>query len=710
MTALVACPGCVAGLDPARAVEAAGGEAGGEVVILSLPRIHCAGCIAGVERSLMAVAGVRAARVNLGRRQVRVVLAPGLGADTALGALSDAGYEAHELDADSLSSSVDDQTGRNLLARVAVAGFAMMNVMALSVAVWSGAGDETRALFHWLSAAIALPALAFAAVPFFTSAWGALRGGRLNMDVPIALAIALAAVTSTIEAVAETGAETWFDAALSLTFFLLAGRYLDHRARATARSAAAELAALEVPRATVVEGDARHSIAVADVQVGMVLALAPGARVPVDGTAGAGAVVDRSALTGEATPVVLDPGDPVLAGDAVLDAPVRLTVTRRAEDSTLRRLASLVELAETGRHRYTSFADRAARIYAPLVHGLSALAFIGWWAATGDIRIAIGIATAVLIITCPCALGLAVPAVTATATGRLFRSGVLLKSGTALERLAEVDCVLFDKTGTLTEGTADLAHLDPEAAGVARTLAGGSDHPVARAIAAALAGKAAVPITDCREVAGDGITGRLADGRSVFLGRGADGTVLRIGRRSVPMTFREVLRPGAARAVATLQAAGYDVHMATGDHPDAARALAGDLGIESVHAAMRPDEKASLVADLTAKGHRVLMIGDGLNDASALAAAHASLAPASALDAARVAADGALLSPDLAAIPATLRTARRAAMRIRQNLGIAAGYNLLAIPVALAGLATPLAAAIAMSTSSVTVVLNAVRK
>ncbi|MFX0541492.1 heavy metal translocating P-type ATPase [Roseovarius sp. S4756] len=704
MSALAACPACSAAPSAAQTAR----DASGEVLHLSLPGISCAACIAGVEGTLANVPGLRAARVNLGRRRVRIVTQPGLGAAPALAALDAAGFEAHELDNSALSGEADDP-GRALLARIAVAGFAMMNVMALSVAVWSGASATTEAMFHWISAAIALPALAFSAVPFFASAASALRARRVNMDVPIALAIALACATSLHETMFGAGADTWFDAALSLTFFLLAGRYLDHRARATARSAAAELTALEVPRATLLEGDARRTVAVADIAPGDRIALSTGARAPVDGVAEEAATLDRSALTGESALVRVAPGEVICAGETVMEAPLILRATARAEDSALRRLAALVEVAETGRHRYSGIADRAARLYAPLVHGLAALAFVGWYIGTGDMHLAIGIATAVLIITCPCALGLAVPAVTASVTGRLFRSGVLLKSETALERLADVDCVLLDKTGTLTQGTPQLPKLDEDATGVALALALASDHPVSRAIAAALAGHAAADVSDIREVAGEGVSG-MWNGAPVSLARGPQGTELTIEGQITPLPMTEALRPGAARMVAALGKAGYEVRMLSGDRTGPARKLADELGIAHVHAAMRPEDKAALVEELGKAGRRVLMVGDGLNDTAALAAAHVSLAPASALDAARVASDGLILASDLMAIPQTLRSARMALRRIRQNLGIAAGYNAIAIPIALAGFASPLAAALAMSLSSVTVVMNAVRR
>jgi Cu2+-exporting ATPase len=704
---VAACPGCIA-LAPSVDTARKGVPETEAAVYLALPQIRCAACIAGVEGVLAKLPSVKAARVNLSAKRVRLVLAPGCDASTALQALNDAGFDAHELDATALRPANDD-AGRRLLARAAVAGFAMMNVMAISVAVWSGAGDVTRVMFHWVSAAIALPALAFSAVPFFASAWGALRAGRVNMDVPIALAILLAAATSLYETFAARGAHTWFDAALSLTFFLLVGRYLEHRARATARSAAAELTALELPRATRLTATGRETVDVAVLMPDDRIALAAGARAPVDGIAETAAMVDRSALTGEADPVALAAGDLVCAGEVILGAPLTLRATHRAEDSTLRRLAALVEVAETGKHRYSGIADRAARLYAPVVHGLAAVAFAVWWALTGDLHHAIAVATATLIITCPCALALAIPAVTAAMTGRLFRAGVLLKSPTALERLADIDTVVFDKTGTLTEGGAVLPALDPGAASVALSLAQASHHPASRALAASLAGQAPAELRDVVEVAGKGVTA-LWNGEPVGLVRGEDGPELHLPDRCIPLPLTETPRPGTAALIAALRAGGWQVAMVTGDTSARAAALAAKLGIDQIHAGVLPHEKVDLVRGMAEQGRRVLMVGDGLNDTAALAAAHASLAPGSALDAARVASDGVILGGTLGTIAQTLRLARRARNRIKQNLALAAAYNCVAIPVAVMGFATPLMAAAVMSSSSILVVLNALRR
>lgn len=680
---------------------------GARSFVLSVPDMRCAGCIRGVEAALTALPRVAAARVNLGDRQVRVT---GTLRDAAplIAALDAAGFAASEMDSGALRPATADPEGRALLTRIGVAGFAMMNVMILSVAVWSGATDSTRVLFHWISAAIALPALAYAARPFAASALTALAGRRMNMDVPITLAIVLAAGVSFHETWAG-GAEAWFDAALSLTLFLLIGRYLDHRTRRAARSAAAALTALEVPRATQVTDAGDVTVATADLRVGDRVRVVAGARIPVDAEVTEGrADLDRSLLTGESLPVLATPGTPVAAGETVVEGHLLLRATAVGEDTGLRRMAQAVAVAEGARGAHVALADRAARIYAPAVHGLAALGFLGWVLATGDVHRAVLVAVATLIITCPCALGLAVPAVSVAATGRMFKAGLLLKSATALERLAQVDALVLDKTGTLTTGTARLDHLGEEAAGVAKALAQASDHPVARAIAAALPTAVPLPLTQIREVPGDGVTA-LWNGRPVRLGRAEGGTALTLPDRILDVTPQEGLRPGAAAMVRRAQQAGLPVTLLSGDRTEAVRTVADALGIADWQAHASPQDKLDLLRARAAAGRRVLMIGDGLNDTGALAAAHVSMAPATALDAARAASDVVLLGGDLTNVPLALRLAKLARRRMMQNFALAAVYNLVSVPLALAGLATPLMAAAAMSSSSILVVLNAIR-
>ena len=717
----IACPACIATDPAARIAEARAARR--ERLMLSLPRIHSAACILGAEQTLAAVPGVREARVNLTLKRASVLAGAEVTPEALIAALGAAGFEAHELDAGTLAATQTDRTGRELLMRLGVAGFAAMNVMLLSISVWAGAEGSTRDLFHWISALIALPTVVFAGQPFFRSAWDGLRRGRLGMDVPISLALILALAMSLYET-AHSGHHAYFDAALMLCFFLLAGRYLDHRTRAVARSAAEELAALEVPRAIRLRDGAEETVPQAALAVGDLILVRPGARVPVDGRIVSGqSELDRALLTGETLPVFAGPGMAVSAGEVNLTGPLTLCATAVGRDTSPHALADLVAIAESGRSRYSSLADRAARLYSPGVHVLSTASFLGWYLATHDLRLAINIASAVLIITCPCALGLAVPAVTTAASGRLFRRGLLIKNATALERLAETDTVVFDKTGTLTLGQPEAEGFDalPEdtrrlAAGLAR----GSAHPLARAIARAAGDLPPAPVEDIREVPGYGVEARwqgavLRMGRRDWVGGDAldapgTATWLRLGEApAVVLRFRDRLRPGAAEAVAGLRAQGLTIHLLSGDSPAAVGALAHSLGIADWQAGVLPAEKAAFVRGLADRGARVLMVGDGLNDTAALASAHASISPASALEAARVASDMVLLHADLAAIPQARDTARKAAARIRENFGISFGYNILAVPLAVAGLCSPLIAAAAMSISSITVSLNALR-
>ena len=718
-----ACPACLAVPDAAD-LRAGAGPAGPSTIQLSLPTIHCAGCISGVERALSAVPGVTSARVNLTLKRASVEALPGVTPDALIARLGTVGYEAHELDATALAATATDRQGRDLAMRLAVAFFANMNVMLLSVAVWSGAEGVTRDMFHWISGMIAIPAVIFSGTPFFKSAWSALRARRLNMDVPISLGLILSLALSLWETILS-GHHAYFDAALSLSFFLLLGRYLDYRMRASARSAAEELAALEVPKALRIEDGMEHEVYAADLLPGDVVLVRPGGRIPVDGIVTEGeSEIDRSLMTGESLPAFAGRGAAVSAGEVNLTGPLLLRVTAAGKDTSLHRIADLVAVAESGRANYSSIADRFARGYSPFVHILSLTAFAAWmWISGGDLRLSLNVAVATLIITCPCALGLAVPAVTTAASGRLFRRGLLIKDGTALERLADVDTVVFDKTGTLTMGTPEpvgLGEVPRRDLEVALALAGASSHPLARALAqeAKAAGIRPARAEGLREIPGYGVEATVR-GQTARLGRaswiGAEGTGrtatwLKIGdARPVEFAFTDRLRPGAAEAVAGLKAQGKRILLVSGDAEAAVRAFAERIGIDEVMAEALPAQKAARVAELAAAGHRVLMVGDGLNDTAALAGAHVSISPASALDAARVASDIVLLGNDLAPIADAAETAVRAKRRIKENFAISGAYNLIAVPVALLGLATPLIAALAMSLSSITVSLNALR-
>ena len=714
-----ACPACNAA---PMANDLANTEHMAVHVLLNVPTVHCAVCIAAIEKTLNAIDGVQEARVNLTQRRATIDTTRPIDVQVFIQALDQIGYPAHELDASLLGQSAMEQAARRLLTRLAVSGFAMMNVMLLSIAVWSGAEGITRDMFHWISALIAVPATLYAAYPFFANAWGALRGRVLNMDVPISLAILLALGTSIYET-SLSGEHAYFDAAISLTFFLLAGRYLDHRTRSIARSAAQELSALEVTKAVIRKDGYETTVPVSMVQVGDTIILRPGARMPLDGVVTQGqSEIDRSILTGETRPDFVTIGSELRAGEVNLTGPLELRATAVGQDTSLAKISQLVAIAESGRSKYTSIADKAAQLYAPGVHILSALSFVGWYLYSQDLRMALNIAAAVLIITCPCALGLAVPAVTTAVSGRLFKKGLLIKSATAVERLAQVDTVVFDKTGTLTDG--DLTLIDLPAATaeqlqISYALARASAHPLAQAMAAALSaqGVAKIQLDQICEHPGYGVSA-LYQGQAVRMGRaewvGATprdhtATWVQIGGDILEFAFADQIRDGAADLIADLQQAGIDVQILSGDGLAPVSRVAHTLRVTDYHANQTPESKAGHIAQLQDQGHHVLMIGDGLNDTAALTSANVSISPATALDAARVASDVVFLGQRLDSLIGIIALSKTAQRRIRENFQLASLYNVLAVPIAIAGFATPLIAALAMSLSSITVTLNALR-
>ncbi|MGD9295514.1 MAG: heavy metal translocating P-type ATPase, partial [Roseobacter sp.] len=480
-----------------------------------------------------------------------------------------------------------------------------------------------------------------------------------------------------------------------------------------------------VPRAWRITDGKPSEVAVNLLSKGDHILVRPGARAPVDGVILEGtSEVDGSALTGETMPVRRTRGDMVSAGEVNLTGPLTLEATAVGVDTSLHQLAALVAVAESGRSRYTSLADRAAKLYAPGVHILSALAFLGWLIWSGDMRVSLNIAAAVLIITCPCALGLAVPAVTTAASGRLFGKGLLVKNATALERLAEVDTVVFDKTGTVTLGTPCVTNwheLGPAERAIACALAQGSSHPLAQAIVSAAQAEGLRPAKVEQHVERPGYgTQGLVGGVDVRLGRpewvGADPsgqglcTALQTAPgHSVVIAFEDRLRPGAADLMQSLKKQGLALMLLSGDREKAVVHTAAQLGISRHASEKLPADKVSVIQELARNGHRVLMVGDGLNDTGALAAAHVSISPAQALDAARAASDIVLLGQDLTPVADAVATARLATKRINENFTIATIYNVIAVPLAVAGMATPLIAALAMSVSSLTVSVNALR-
>jgi len=693
---------------------------------LSVPAVHCGGCMRTVEMALGGLSGVESARVNLSTKRATVRWRADSAPPPFIETLKRAGFEAHLFD---IESAKKDGALSELIRALAVAGFAASNIMLLSVSIWSGAEAETRDLFHWLSAIIALPALAYSGRIFFRSGWRALSHGRTNMDVPISIGVLLAFGMSLYETV-QRGPHAYFDAAISLLFFLLIGRTLDHIMRERARLAVKGLARLAARGALVVQADGiQVYLPVSDIRIGMTLMLAAGERVPVDATVIKGvSELDVSLVSGEHAPLPATVGSVLRAGTLNLTGPLTIVATTTADNSFLGEMLRMMEAAEQGRSTYRRIADRAASLYAPVVHLTALLTFAGWLAATGDMHRAVTIAIAVLIITCPCALGLAVPMVQVVAARRLFESGIMVKDGGALERLAEIDTVVFDKTGTLTSGVPRLvgfSGIDPGVIAIAAGLACHSRHPYSRALVDAAAGHPSSPVEfdEISEHPGYGMEARagavayrlgrpewaLADRAHVEHMAGDASVVLaRNGSRLADFRFEDRLRVDAAKAVAELKDGGLRVEIVSGDRETSVGLIAAELGVDHF-AAVLPGGKAAHIAALEASGRKVLMIGDGLNDAPALAVAHASMAPASAADVGRNAADLVFLRESLSAVPQAISTARNASRLVRQNFAIAVAYNVVAVPFAIFGHVTPLVAAVAMSGSSIVVVANSLR-
>jgi len=699
------------------------GAAASDHVEFVLPGVKCAGCIAKIENGLRPVPGVHAARVNFTTKRVAIDHSPDLTPDAIRCAIAAIGFDAQPIAA--AAPVVENAESKALLRALGVAGFGAMNVMLLSVSVWAGATGATRDLFHWLSALIAMPTVAYAGQPFFKSAWAALRRRRTNMDVPISIGVILATALSLFETI-EGGPHAYFDGAVSLLFFLLVGRFLDCVMRDRARDGVTALMRETAPGATILLPAGGTVWKRADaIEPGMRMIVAAGERFAADGMVEEGAsLVDRSLVTGESMPESIGPGGPAIAGTLNLGHPLTVRVTAAGEQTSLAGIRRMMEAAGQSRSRYVRIADRAARLYAPAVHTLALLSFVGWMIAGAGWHQSLLIAVAVLIITCPCALGLAVPVSQIVAAGALMRRGILIKDGSALERLAEADCVRFDKTGTITRGRLQpigALPLSDSEKQAALALARASRHPLSRALAAALEAEhvTAAAVGDLREQPGLGIEGRLAGvrvalGRPSWLGAQADGgAVLQVAfliEGSAPklLAFADEIRGDAAATIRRLDQMGLESVILSGDRRDAVAPVAQALGTTALVELM-PADKVAAITRLQHAGHRVLMVGDGLNDGPALAAGHVSMAPASATDVGQSAADALFLGEGLMPVATAVAAARRTRAIVRQNFVLAIGYNLLAVPLAIAGLVTPLIAAAAMSSSSLLVLANALR-
>ncbi|UPT98435.1 cation-translocating P-type ATPase [Bradyrhizobium barranii subsp. apii] len=698
---------------------------------LAVEGVHCAGCMAKIERGLSAIPDVTLARVNLTDRRVALEWKQGtLDPARFIDRLEELGYKAYPYETES-AEATEVAESRFLLRCLGVAAFATMNVMMLSIPVWSGnVSDmlpEQRDFFHWLSALIALPAAAYAGQPFFRSAWRALSAKTTNMDVPISIGVCLALGMSVVETI-HHAEHAYFDAAIMLLTFLLVGRFLDQNMRRRTRAVAGNLAALKAETAAKFVGpDEISQVPVAAIHPGDIVLLRPGERCAVDGTVIEGrSEIDQSLITGETLYVTAEQGTAVYAGSMNISGTLRVRVSAASEATLLAEITRLLDNALQARSRYMRLADRASRLYAPVVHATALITILGWVIAGAGWHDAIVTGVAVLIITCPCALGLAIPTVQTVASGAMFKAGVLLNSGDAIERLAEADHVIFDKTGTLTLPDLEVmnaADIPADIFALAGRLALSSHHPVAAAVAQAAGARS--PIVGAVEEAGQGVRA-VVDGVELRLGRplfcGAEALVgsatldpeasivaFSKGTEKFILSVRQGLRPDAQAVIAALKARNIGMEILSGDREPAVIAAAHALGIAEWRAGVTPADKIARIEELKRRGAKVLMVGDGMNDAPSLAAAHVSMSPISAAHLSQATADLVFLGRPLAPVVAAIDSARKALHLMRQNLWLAIGYNVLAVPVAISGVVTPLIAAAAMSGSSILVMLNSLR-
>lgn len=732
-----------AGFDTGRladALAAAGYPASTETLDLPITGMTCASCVGRVERALLAVPGVRSAEVNLATERARVgVLSGTAGLGELIAAVRRAGYEASYPDSGAGSEgAVAAARGRKARLDGTMAALALAFAAPLLLPMLLAPFGVDIMLPSWAQFALAgVVQLVFGA-RFYRGAWKALLGGVGNMDTLVALGTSAAFGLSAWELAAGQGGQLYFEASAAVIALVRLGKWLESQARRQAGEAIRALERLRPDRARVRREGAEQEIAAADLRPGDLLVIRPGERIAADGLVREGVgSTDESLLTGESLPVAKEPGSRIVGGALNGEALLLAEVTATGAEGQLARMMRLVEDAQAAKPPVQRLVDRVSAVFVPVVIGIAALTFIGWWLAGAGMETAAVNAVAVLVIACPCALGLATPAAIMVGTGTAARHGILIRDAGALEQARAIRTVVFDKTGTLTAGRPELVALHPVPGeteeGVLRlaaALQAGSEHPLARAVLARAEGLGIPAVKSVRALPGRGLEGDVEERRHQ-LGNArlmqevgvdlaplaGEGTALEAAGRTVSyladgrrllglLAFGDAAKPGAAEAVAELRRRGLNVVLLTGDNQGAADTAARTLGIDEVRAGALPADKAALVAELRARG-AVAMVGDGVNDAAALAAADLGLAMATGTDVAVAAAGITLMRGDPRLVPAALDIAARTYQRIRQGLFWAFAYNVVGIPLAVSGLLSPVVAGAAMAFSSVSVVGSA---
>jgi len=720
----------------AHAVEEAGYGVRREQYRLKIGGMNCASCVSRVETALARVPGVVRAEVNLATEQAAVEAIAGIVRPSELvGAVADAGYRADLLTGDAereqALAAADAQQAHVELARVIVSAALTAPLLLPMFGV---------PLPGWFEAALATPVQFVIGARFYAAGWKALRAGSGNMELLVALGTSAAYFDSLYEVARGAGGHLYFEAAAVVVTLVLLGRWLEARAKRATGTAMRALMALRPERARVERNGTEIELPIGAVAVGDVVVVRPGERAPTDGRVVAGrSQLDESLLTGESLPVLKEPGDRIVGGSINGSGLLRIETTAVGERTALARIIALVEAAQAKKPAVQKLVDRMAALFVPVVLVCALVAFLGWWLIAGDAAAGLAAAIAVLVIACPCALGLATPAALMVGTGVAARAGILIRDADALERAELIDTVVFDKTGTVTEGRPSITAIVPheieesELLTIAAAAQTGSEHPLARAVLERARDLALPPVSLFQSRAGRGLTARVG-GRRIALGNRAlmaelgvaptleeraqaleeqGRTVMWVAALDpVPAVLGLIaamdrLRTEAPAAVARLKAAGIATVLLTGDNERTARPIAAALEVDRLRAEVLPEDKAAEVARLQREGRHVAMVGDGVNDAPALAQADVGIAIGGGADAALEAAGITLMRPDPRLVADAIAISRATRRKIRQNLFWAFCYNILGIPLAGLGLLNPMIAGAAMAFSSVAVVSNA---
>ena len=693
---------------------------------LQLTGMSCASCAARIERGLNDLDGVQAT-VNFAVERAHVEHGPQVSQHDLIHAVESTGYHASVVAHSGHGGNHMDHDvpAEQLRPRLIASAVLAVPVVALSMVMpWQFSG------WVWVVLALTTPIVFWGGYPFHKAALNSARHGASTMDTLVSLGT-LAAYLWSLYAVL-TGAAShghghvYFEVAAAVTVFLLAGRYAEAKAKRSAGAALRALLSLGAKDATVVRADTEVRIPVQDLHVGDVIVVRPGERVATDGVVVEGAsALDTSAMTGESVPADVGPGAEVLGGAVNTYGRILVRATRVGSDTQLARMARMVADAQSGKASIQRLADRVSGVFVPVVLAIAAVTLVAWLVAGGSVTAAFTAAVAVLIIACPCALGLATPTAILVGTGRGAQLGVLIKEPQVLETVTGIDAVVLDKTGTVTTGTMAVAAVETETGEDAATVLAraaavesASEHPVAAAIVAAARerGLTVPPVWGFANDPGTGVSG-VVDGLAVRVVRASDDdgrtsvAVIVDGRRCGVIRLVDAVKPTSAAAIAELKAMGITPILLTGDNPAVAARVAAEVGIaaDDVIAGVLPSEKADAITRLQAQGHKVAMVGDGVNDSVALATADVGMAMGTGTDAAIEAGDITLVRGDLRTVPTALRLSSRTLRIIKQNLFWAFGYNVAAIPLAALGLLNPMIAGAAMAFSSVLVVTNSLR-